>query len=116
MPRNICLAFTRFGVLFLPTSSVSADRLFIVVRLLAIQQPGNTLASTEGDWPIVHIAYWRSAIGHPRQRFRPKTLLNIPLMTDSKGRRPHRSDRRAGQVFHSAEPNQGLERSLRPAE
>src|SRR6266566_2961713 len=45
MPRNICLAFGRFGSLFLLTSSVSADRvvcLFIIVRLLVIQQPGNT--------------------------------------------------------------------------
>ena len=45
MPRNICLAFTCFGSLFLLTSSVSADWvicLFIIVRLLAIQQPGKT--------------------------------------------------------------------------
>jgi hypothetical protein len=45
MPRNICLAFSPFGSLFLLTSSVSADWvvcLFIIVRLLFIQQPGNT--------------------------------------------------------------------------
>src|ERR1700730_19411096 len=42
MPRNICLAFTCFGSLFLLTSSVSADRAFIFVRLLFTQQPGNT--------------------------------------------------------------------------
>ena len=45
MPRNICLAFGRFGSLFLLTSSVSADELFVysfIVRLLFIQQPGNT--------------------------------------------------------------------------
>ncbi len=45
MPRKICLAFPRFGSLFSLTSSVSADGgSFIVhiVRLLAIQQPGNT--------------------------------------------------------------------------
>src|SRR5260370_6032854 len=42
MPRNICLAFTCFWSLFLLTDSVSADWLFILSRLLAIQQPGNT--------------------------------------------------------------------------
>src|SRR6266446_6685561 len=45
MPRNICLAFGPFGSLFLLTSSVSADWvvcLYIIVRLLFIQQPGNT--------------------------------------------------------------------------
>src|SRR6266550_9175098 len=45
MPRNICLAFGPFGSLFLLTSSVSADWvvcLYIIARLLFIQQPGNT--------------------------------------------------------------------------
>src|ERR1700732_404122 len=42
MPRKICLAFGCFWSLLLLTSSVSADRVFILSRLLAIQQPGNT--------------------------------------------------------------------------
>jgi hypothetical protein len=44
MPRNICLAFDRFGSLFLSTFSASADMglLFIFARLLLIRQPGNT--------------------------------------------------------------------------
>ena len=45
MPRNICLAFGRVGSLFLLTSSVSADWvvcLYIIARLLFIQQPGDT--------------------------------------------------------------------------
>ena len=45
MPRNICLAFGRVGSLFLLTSSVSADWvvcLYIIARLLFIQQLGDT--------------------------------------------------------------------------
>src|ERR1700732_4515546 len=42
MPTKICLAFGCFWSLLLLTSSVSADRVFILSRLLAIQQPGNT--------------------------------------------------------------------------
>src|ERR1700730_7341215 len=61
MPRKICLAFGCFWSLLLLTSSVSADRVFILSRLLAIQQPGNThgiyhfrgLANTSGVWSFL---------------------------------------------------------------
>src|ERR1700724_4755528 len=46
MPRNICLAFGRFGSLFLLTSSVSADELFILSGCCSSSSLAIPMAST----------------------------------------------------------------------
>src|SRR6266403_906668 len=86
MPRNICLAFTCFWSLFLLTDSVSADWLFILSRLLAIQQPGNTHGIYQEQAGT--ISSNEPASSHPPQKPLKPLADSTPNLT------PHAADHR----------------------
>src|SRR3984893_13354437 len=62
MPRNICLAFGRFGSLFLLTSSVSADELFILSGCCSSSSLAIPMASTGHGY---HISNWLAGLPKP---------------------------------------------------